>query len=65
MIVLPSAVADIGRWMTEMRNILDDYRRLLGGGDSPRIAGVARMTDTDDTGKRGVAWYDAGFLARE
>ncbi len=64
MIVLRSAAADIGRWVTEMRNILDDYRRLLGG-DPPRIAGVAVMTDTGDTGERAVAWYDAAFLARE
>jgi hypothetical protein len=51
--------------MTETRNIVDDYRRLFGG-DPPRIAGVAVMTDTDDTGERAVAWYDAlAFLARE
>jgi hypothetical protein len=65
MIVVRSGAAEVGRWMTETRNIVDDYRRLFGG-DPPRIAGVAVMTDTDDTGERAVAWYDAlAFLARE
>jgi hypothetical protein len=65
MVVVRSGPAEIGRWVTETRNVLDDYRRLFGG-EPPRIAGVAVMTDTDDTGERAVAWYDAlAFLARE
>ena len=65
MVVVRSGAVEIGRWLTETRNVLDDYRRLFGG-NPPRIAGVAVMTDTDDTGERAVAWYDAlAFLARE
>ena len=30
-----------------------------GGGEPPRIEGIALMTDTDDTGERAVAYYDA------
>lgn len=33
-----------------------DYRRLFGG-EPPRIAGIAVMIDTDDTGVRAVAHY--------
>jgi hypothetical protein len=65
MVVVRSGPAEIGRWLTETRNVVDDYRRLFGG-EPPRIAGVAVMTDTDDTGERAVAWYDAlAFLAAE
>jgi DUF3047 family protein len=65
MIVVRSGPAEVGRWLTETRNVVDDYRRLFGG-QPPRIAGVAVMTDTDDTGERAVAWYDAlAFLAGE
>ena len=65
MIVVRSGQAEIGRWLTETRNVLDDYRRLFGG-EPPRIAGIAVMTDTDDTGERAVAWYDGlAFIARE
>jgi hypothetical protein len=63
MIVVRSGAAEVGRWVTETRNVVDDYRRLFGG-DPPPIAGVAVMTDTDDTAERAVAWYDAlAFLA--
>ena len=65
MIVVRSGAAEVGRWVTETRDVLDDYRRLFGG-EPPPVAGVAVMTDTDDTGERAVAWYDAlAFLARE
>lgn len=65
MIVVRSGPAEVGRWLTETRNVLEDYRRLFGG-DPPPVAGVAVMTDTDDTGERAVAWYDAlAFLAPE
>jgi hypothetical protein len=65
MIVVRSGAAETGRWLTETRDVVEDYGRLFGG-DPPRIAGVAVMTDTDDTGERAAAWYDAlAFLARE
>jgi hypothetical protein len=65
MIVLRSGPAEVGRWLTETRNVLEDYRRLFGG-DPPPVAGVAVMTDTDDTGERATAWYDAlAFLPPE
>jgi hypothetical protein len=57
-IVTRSGTADVGRWVTERRDIYADYRRIVGG-EPPRIAGVALMTDTDDTGERAVAYYDA------
>jgi len=65
MVVVRSGGAEAGRWLTETRNVLEDYRRLFGG-DPPPVAGVAVMTDTDDTGERAVAWYDAlAFLPAE
>jgi hypothetical protein len=56
MIVVESGAAQVGRWVAEERNIYEDYRRLFGG-EPPRIAGIAVMTDTDDTGERAVAYY--------
>jgi hypothetical protein len=56
MIVVRSGPADLGRWVSESRNVLDDYRAAFGE-EPPPIAGVAIMTDTDTTGGRAVAWY--------
>ena len=56
MIVVRSGDADANRWVVEERNVLEDYR-LAFREDPPAVAGVAIMTDTDDTGGRAVAWY--------
>ena len=56
MIVVRSGNAAAGRWLSEERNVLDDYRRAFGE-EPPAIAGVAVMTDTDDTGESVTAWF--------
>jgi len=57
MIAVRSGPQEIGRWLGEERNLYEDYRRLFGQ-EPPRIAGVALMTDTDNTGESAVAYYD-------
>ncbi len=59
-VVVESGAALAGTWVRETRDIYADYRRVVGGGgEPPRIEGIALMTDTDDTGERAVAYYDA------
>src|SRR5262249_2609022 len=55
--VLPAGgPAELGRWVEERRDVLDDYRKAFGE-DPPMISGVAIMTDTDGTGESVLAWY--------
>lgn len=64
MIVVESGNEKVGRWVSESRNIAEDYRKAFGA-DPPRISGVALMTDTDNTGEAAVAWFgDIVFKAR-
>ena len=63
MIVVRSGNAEAGRWLPEERNVLDDYRRAFGE-EPPAIAGVAVMTDTDDTGASATAWFGDIVLRR-
>lgn len=51
-----------GSWVSEERNIYEDYRRVFGE-EPPRLGAVAVMTDTDDTGDEVSAWYGDIFLA--
>ena len=61
MIVVRSGNAAANQWVSEERNVLEDYRRAFGE-EPPLVSGVAIMTDTDDTGGKAVAWYgDIGF----
>jgi len=64
MIVIESGSELVGRWVSEERNLLEDYRQAFGG-DPPMISGVAIMTDTDDTGESATAYYgDIRFKKR-
>jgi hypothetical protein len=50
-IVIRSGPADLGRWVTERRNVLEDYRRIFG--EEPEAPGaIALSIDTNDTHTR-------------
>lgn len=55
-LAVESGMGKAGEWMTEERNIFDDYRHMFGE-DPPEIGAVAIMTDTDNTQTEAVAWY--------
>jgi hypothetical protein len=62
MFALQSGEAGARQWVTERRNVFEDYRRAFGE-EPPRISGVGIMTDTDNTGETATAWYgDIMFL---
>ncbi len=62
MIVLQNSEGPENTWISEQRNIHDDYIKAFGEKPS-RITGIAIMTDTDNTGSRATAWYgDISFL---
>jgi hypothetical protein len=56
MVTVKSGPEATGRWHTERRNVLADYRAAFGE-DPPPVNGVAIMTDTDNTGGAATAYY--------
>jgi len=61
---LRSGMKDAGQWVSEKRNIRDDFRQQFGE-DIDTIDAVALMTDTDNSGQRATAWYgDLYFTAQ-
>lgn len=50
------------RWVSERRNLAEDYRKLFQR-DPPRVVAIAIMTDTDQTGANATAYYD-DFIVR-
>jgi hypothetical protein len=56
MVAVESGDENAGTWVTEERNVYEDYRTLFGE-DPPEIGAVALMTDTDNTGGKAVAYY--------
>ncbi len=47
-IVVRSGMDHLGKWITERRNVMDDYRSVFGS-EAPKVGGIALMIDTDDT----------------
>ncbi len=56
-IVIESGKEKAGQWVSEERNIYQDYLKLFGQ-EPPEILFVAVMSDTDNTGESTVAYFD-------
>ena len=55
-IVLQSASSPVNKWITEERDVYEDYQKAFGE-DPAAINGVAIMTNTDNMGGQATAWY--------
>ncbi len=56
MIVVESGSTRLNQWVTETRNVFEDYKQAFGE-EPPMISGVAIMTDTDNTEESATAYY--------
>lgn len=57
MVAVESGPEMAGRWIIEERNVYEDYRAFFGT-EPPAVVGIAIMTDSDNTGRSAVAYYD-------
>jgi hypothetical protein len=55
-IVLENAGSPVNKWITEQRDVLEDYRKAFGE-EPGEVTGVAIMTNTDNMGGQATAWY--------
>ena len=60
--VLRTGTENKGRWTDERVNLRDDYRKYFDVSDTPKPAGIAVLTDADDTKSRAQGDY-ASFRA--
>jgi len=60
--VLRSGTGGAGAWAEERVNVLDDYRASFQTAETPKPAGIAVLTDSDDTGSSAQGDY-ASFRA--
>lgn len=56
MVAVNSGADNIGEWVTVERDIVADYKEAFGR-KPPKLAGVAIMSDSDNTGESATAWY--------
>ena len=55
-IVVRSGSADLGKWLTERRNVVEDYRKIYGvAPDNPGVISIA--IDSDDTSSSAESFF--------
>jgi hypothetical protein len=55
-LVVRSGAAELGRWVTETRNVLEDYQRIHGGAPDVQPGAIAIGIDTNDTHTRAESY---------
>lgn len=48
-VVVRSGAAELGRWLTETRNVHDDYKQIYGEAPSDEVGAVSVAIDSNDT----------------
>ncbi|HUK56452.1 MAG TPA: DUF3047 domain-containing protein [Nitrospiria bacterium] len=63
-VVLRNGTDPLGQWMSEKRNVLQDYRDLFGE-EPPQVGGVTLMIDSDDTRSSAESYFDVLRFEKE
>jgi len=63
-IVLQSGPENLGKWITETRNVYEDYKTLFGE-EPPEIGGITIMIDSDDTNSSAESYFTGIRLEKE
>jgi len=55
-IVMRSGEADLGKWLTESRNVCEDYKKIYGEDPDEKMEAVSLGIDSDDTKSKAEAF---------
>lgn len=56
-IVLQAGVDNLGQWIRESRNVVEDYKQAFGAEPQESVTAVILLTDSDQTGETATAYY--------
>jgi hypothetical protein len=48
-IVVRSGPADLGKWLTESRNVVEDFKKVYGEAPTEEVGGISILIDSNDT----------------
>ena len=48
-VVVRSGPTDLGKWLTERRNVLEDYTKIYGEAPGEEVGGISILIDSNDT----------------
>jgi hypothetical protein len=56
-VVVRSGETDLGKWLTESRNVCQDYKKIYGEDPDEKIEAISIGIDSDDTRSRAEAYF--------
>ena len=56
-VVVRSGSADLGKWLTESRNVLDDYKKIYGEAPGEDVAAISIAIDSNDTNSTAESYF--------
>ena len=63
-IVMRSGEADLGKWLTESRNVCEDYKKIYGEDPDEKMEAVSLGIDSDDTKSKAEAFIGEIFFRK-
>jgi len=63
-IVMRSGEADLGKWLTESRNVCEDYKKIYGENPDEKMEAVSLGIDSDDTKSKAEAFIGEIFFRK-
>jgi len=56
-VVVRSGTADLGQWLTESRNVLEDYKKIYGEAPGEEVGAVSISIDSNDTRSTSESYF--------
>jgi hypothetical protein len=56
-IVVRSGSADLGKWITERRNVLEDYKRIYGEAPGEAVGAITLSINSQNTGSKAESLF--------
>jgi DUF3047 family protein len=56
-VVVRSGPADIGKWLTEARNVLEDYKKIYGEPPGEEVGAISIAIDSNDTSSTAESYF--------
>jgi len=63
-VIVRSGEAELGRWITETRNVYEDYKRIYGAAPGEDVGAVSVAIDSNDTRSRAESFMGEIFFRR-
>jgi Protein of unknown function (DUF3047) len=63
-VVVRSGPADLGKWLTESRNVLEDYQKIYGEAPAEDVGAISIAIDSNDTNSTAESYFGEIFFRK-